>query len=188
MNTTEITSLDDEAIAAAVREWLTTTTLDNGATLGPWLVTDAWADWNYTPSELVSEVVGLTIGASSDMYDFEPSDLTLFSVTQDSEGERYTLNWIDSSFSFADDATVPTTITFTVDHYNDTTPDADSQSSDLAPITVDPADLGSAFEGAQVTTSPEVISSRVAVLVEQVTRVLAHLREHVLKLPITIAS
>lgn len=189
--TIELTSLDANGITAALTQWLANTELDDDSTLGAWLVTDAIDNWGYTPARLVGEVVGLAIGASSDMYDFDPDDLTLFTVTQvDSDGDTYTLNWIDSVFDQAGTTlTDGQDIRLIVDHYNDASgPDSDSQSSELPLITVDPTELAPLFAGDLPTVSNDVVDRRIAALVDQVARVLTHLRNTVLELPITIAT
>jgi hypothetical protein len=192
MDTIEITSLDDDGIAAGVNRWLAETELLGDSTLGAWLVEEAWVDWKYQPAQLVGETVGLAIGASSDMYDFDPEDLLLFTVTQvDADGNTYTLNWIDSDFYRADtDLETGRNIRLIVDHFNDAAgPDTDSQSSELPLITIDTTTLAPLFAGDPLACVPvELVGQRIVALAEQVTRVLVHLREHVLKLPITIAS
>ena len=192
MGTTELTTLDNDGIATTVARWLTETKLYHGITLGAWLVEEAWRDWNYTPAQLVGETVGLTIGASSDMYDFDPEDLLLFTVTQvDADGDTYTLNWLDSEFDkYATASPATLEIRLIVDHFDDgAAADSDSRSSKLSPITVEATALAPLFaDDPLACVSTEVVNQRIAELVSEVTRVLVHLCDGVRALPVTIAA
>jgi hypothetical protein len=192
MGTTELTTLDNDGIATTVARWLTETKLYHGITLGAWLVEEAWRDWHYTPAQLVGETVGLAIGASSDMYDLDPENLLLFTVTQvDNDGDTYTLNWLDSQFDkYATASPETLEIRLIADHFDDgAAADSNSRSSTLSPITVDATTLTPLFAGDPLACVPmEVVNKRVAALVDQVARVLVHLRDGVRTLPITIAT
>lgn len=192
MTTIEITTLEPDEVTAAVTRWLTETKLEHGETLGAWLVGEAWRDWNYTPAQLVGETVGLAIGASSDMYDLDPENLLLFTVTQvDTGGDTYTLNWLDSEFDkYATASPATLEIRLIADHFNDDAAvDAGSRSSTLSPITVEATTLAPLFaDDPLACVSPEMINQRIAELVSEVARVLVHLRDDVRALPITIAT
>lgn len=184
----ELMSLSNEDIQSRIDQWLKNTVIPTGQTLGPWIVTDAWHGWDYAPAEIVAEVVGLTVGASSDMYDFDPGQLRLFSVTQSLDGDGYELDWTDTEIMpLGSDQDVSVEWTGVVDVFAEEDHDATTAVT-LRPIGIKPDVLGDLFADTSIIVEPELVTRRIEALAQQAAIVVAHLRDEVGRLPITIAS